>query len=120
MAIHITFVGDTEDEVLEQIQTWLQSRTPEAEAEEAGEETGEETGEEGSELLGGEDQPEEEVDPMQELRDKIVARIRAMSTKPAEIAKIKAAFAKLKIAKFDENVKDPKLAPLAKLLGVKA
>jgi hypothetical protein len=122
MALQITFTGDDEAEITEQVKAWLEAKgaAPEAEEETQEEETQEEeqTEEEGGDLLGEETQEEE--DPMQILRDKIVEKIRAMSKKPADVAKIRDAFKKVKIAKFDDDVKDAKLAPLAKLLGVKA
>jgi CO dehydrogenase/acetyl-CoA synthase beta subunit len=122
MAIQFAFTGDDESEVIEALKAFLEARgftVAEAEAEEATEEesTEEETTEEEVEVEV-EEEPAEE-DPMQELRDKLVEKIRAMSKKASDIAKIKDAFKKLKIAKFDDEVKDAKLAPLAKMLGVK-
>lgn len=121
MALQITFTGDDEAEILEQVKTWLESReaapAEEAAEEEATEEEATEEEGEGESLLGEEAEGEE--DPMQALRDKIVDKIRTMSKKPADVAKIRDAFKKVKIAKFDDNVKDAKLAPLAKILGVK-
>jgi len=121
MGISVMFTGDDEAEVVEQVKTWLEARgaapeETEPEEETTEEETSEEEGD-GSDLLGEEG---EEADPMQELRDKIVEKIRAMSKKPNDVAKIRDAFKKVKIAKFDDDVKDAKLKPLAKLLGVKA
>ena len=123
MGLQLTFAADDEDEIVELVKSWLEKRglsVGEATEEETTEEetTEEETTEDES-LLGEEEQTEEEADPMQELRDKIVDKIKAMSKKPAEVAKIRDAFKKVKIAKFDDSVKDSKLAPLAKLLGVK-
>jgi hypothetical protein len=119
MGLQLTFTADDDDEILELVKAWLEKRAPaEEETEETEEATEEEaTEEEGTDLLG--EEAAEEADPMQELRDKIVDRIRAMSKKPADVSKIREAFKKIKIAKFDDNVKDSKLPNLAKLLGVK-
>jgi hypothetical protein len=120
MGLQVTFTADDEDEILELVKAWLEKREAAPEAEEATEEEAtEETAEEGEDLLGEEEAAEEEADPMQVLRDKIVDKIRAMSKKPAEVAKIRDSFKKVKIAKFDDSVKDAKLPALAKLLGVK-
>ena len=112
--------GDDKDELIEALKEWLEIlEGPPAEEPEEEPEAEDDPAEEPVE-----DEPEVEVEdepsPMDILRSKLVDKIRAMSKKPDQIEKIRAAFKAQGIKKFDDATPDKKLPALAKALGVKA
>ena len=114
----LTIEGDDKDELvtaLNEAAVMLGGDAAEAPAEEeaAEEEAGEEEGDD--DLVGGED---EDGDDMEALREKVKAGVIALSKKAGGSDKVLAAFAKVKAKKLAE-VKDDKLATVAKLLKIK-
>ena len=109
----LTIEGDDKDELvtaLNEAAVMLGGDAAEAPAEE---EAAEE--EAGEDLVGGED---EDCDDMEALREKVKAGVIALSKKAGGSDKVLAAFAKVKAKKLAE-VKDDKLATVAKLLKIK-
>jgi hypothetical protein len=112
--------GDDKDELIEALKEWLEILEGPPAEEPAEDDPVEVEDDPAEEPVEDEPEAEDEPSPMDVLRSKLVDRIRAMSKKPDQIEKIRAAFKAQGIKKFDDATPDKKLPALAKALGVKA